>query len=54
MSSIRVHLFALVAICLVLAGSAFAAVIVRANDLNRQQAQAQTRETARAFGRPEC
>lgn len=49
MSSIRVHLFALVAICLILAASAFGAVIARTDDLNRQQAQTQTRETARAL-----
>ena len=49
MRSIRVYVFALVAICLVLAVTAFAAVIAQANKVNREQAQAQTRETARAL-----
>ncbi len=49
MRSIRVYLFALVAIALILATIAFALVIARADALNRQQVEAQTRETAKAL-----
>ena len=49
MRSIRVYLFALVAISLILAGLAFGAVVARADDLNQQQTRSQTRETARAL-----
>jgi two-component sensor histidine kinase len=47
--SIRVYLFALVAICLVLATTAFGLVVAQANAVNRQRAEAQTRETAKAL-----
>lgn len=49
MRSIRVHLFALVAICLILAITGFGLVIAQSNQTNQQQAQAQTRETARVL-----
>jgi hypothetical protein len=47
--SIRVYLFALVAICLVLATTAFGLVVAQTNAINRQRAEAQTRETAKAL-----
>ena len=49
MRSIRVFLFALVAICLVLAASAFALVVRQTNAISRQQVDAQAQETARAL-----
>ena len=49
MRSIRVYLFALVAICLVLATTAFGVVIAQTDATNRQHAEAQTRETAKAL-----
>ena len=49
MRSIRVYLFALVAICLILATTAFGLVVAQSNAINRQRAEAQTRETAKAL-----
>lgn len=49
MRSIRVFLFALVAICLLLAASAFALVVQRTNAIGRQQVEAQAQETTRAL-----
>ena len=49
MRSIRVYLVALVVICLLVAASAFAVVVAQVNSANRQQVEAQTRETARAL-----
>jgi len=47
--SIRVYLFALVGICLLLATTAFGLVMASADATNRQHAEAQTRETAKAL-----
>ena len=49
MRSIRVYLFALVAICLILATTAFGLVVAQTNAVNRQRAEAQARETAKAL-----
>lgn len=49
MRSIRVYLFALVAICLVLATTAFSLIFVQADTVNRQHSEAQIRETAKAL-----
>jgi two-component sensor histidine kinase len=47
--SIRLYLFALVAICLILATTAFGLVVAQTNAVNRQRAEAQARETAKAL-----
>ena len=49
MRSIRVYLFALVAICLVLAASAFGLLVHQTSAINRQQVEAQAQETTRAL-----
>ena len=49
MRSVRVYLIVLVAICLLLATSAFALVVDRANAYNRRQSDAQLVETAKAL-----
>ncbi|QIK77677.1 hypothetical protein G7077_00840 [Sphingomonas piscis] len=49
MRSIRVHLFALVGVCLLLAALAFGLVVLQARQISRQQAEAQARETSRAL-----
>ena len=49
MRSIRVYLFALVGICLLLATTAFGLVVAWTDATNRQHAEAQTRETAKAL-----
>ena len=49
MRSIRVYLFTLVAICLILATTAFGLVVAQTNAANRQRAEAQARENAKAL-----
>ena len=49
MRSIRAYLFALVAICLILATTAFGLVVAQSNAVNRQRTVSQARETAKAL-----
>lgn len=49
MRSIRVYLFALVVICMVVAGTAYAVVMGHASAINRQHIEEQSRDTAKAL-----